>query len=209
MTATDETSERRASPGLPVLVAAVVSGVAGYVVLVLTARVLSPGDNADFLVFWGALFGVFGVLIGLGSETTRAVFAAAHTSPSSRTATGVGAAALPAGLALGAVVLAVLGLSGALWGPRLFGERWPDLLLALLLGVALFTVHCALAGAAAGLGQWSSYATLVSVEASTRLLLSVLAVALGAGVVGLSWAVAAACGAWLVLSIGSSRYREA
>ena len=39
-----------------VLGAAVVSGIAGYLVLVLTARHLDVADNADFLVFWGALF---------------------------------------------------------------------------------------------------------------------------------------------------------
>ena len=58
-----------------VLAAAVVSGIAGYLVLVLTARHLDAAENADFLVFWAALFSVFGVLVGIASETTRAVFA--------------------------------------------------------------------------------------------------------------------------------------
>ena len=58
-----------------VLAAAVVSGIAGYLVLVLTARHLDAAENADFLVFWAALFSVFGVLVGIATETTRAVFA--------------------------------------------------------------------------------------------------------------------------------------
>ncbi|KRF36530.1 hypothetical protein [Nocardioides sp. Soil805] len=202
--AADETPVRRGSPGLPVVVAAVVSGVVGYAVLVLAARDLSASDNADFLVFWGALFGVFGVLVGLTSEGTRSVFAAGVGA-----STGPGARVVPTALLLGGAVVAVLGLSGPLWAPHLFGDRWLALLPALLVGVALFTVHSALGGATAGSGEWTAYATLVGVESTSRLLLCAVAVVAGARVVGLSWAVAAACGAWIVLSLASARYRRA
>jgi hypothetical protein len=189
---------------VPVLLAAVISGVAGYVVLVLAARELSASDNADFLVFWGALFGVFGALVGLTSEVTRSVFAAGTGAAASNAARVV-----PTSMVLGGVVVAVLGLSGPLWAPHLFGSRWVGLLVALLVGVALFTVHAALGGAAAGLEQWSSYATLVSVESTTRLLLAAVVIATGTHVLGLAWAVAAACGSWLVLSLVSARLRRA
>ncbi len=122
-----------------VLGAAVVSGVAGYVVLVLTARFLDAAENADFLVFWGAMFGVFGVLIGISSETTRAVFAGRESA-----AAGVRVVPISAALGVGSVV--VLGLTGLWWGPHLFGPRWQTLLPVLLLGVALFAVHCGLGG---------------------------------------------------------------
>ncbi len=204
MAAPDETSARRASPGLPVIGAAVVSGIAGYAVLVLAARVLSASDNADFLVFWGALFGVFGALIGITSETTRAVFAAGVSSSSV-----VGARVFPAALALGGIVVITLGSTSPWWAAHLFGDRWTLLVPALLVGVVLFTVHSALGGATAGLGHWTSYATLVSVESSTRLVLAFVAMVAGAGVVGLSWSVALACGAWLVVSLVSVRCRQA
>jgi O-antigen/teichoic acid export membrane protein len=83
-----------------VLGAAVVSGVAGYVVLVLTARFLDAAENADFLVFWGALFGVFGVLIGISSETTRAVFASPEGA-----AVGVRVVPISAALGVGSVAV--------------------------------------------------------------------------------------------------------
>lgn len=202
--AADETPVRRGSPGLPVVMAALVSGVVGYAVLVLAARELSASDNADFLVFWGALFGVFGVLVGLTSEVTRSVFAAGVGSSA-----GSGARVVPTALALGGSVVAVLALTGPLWAPHLFGDPWLALLAALLVGVALFTVHSALGGATAGSEEWTSYATLVSVESTSRLVLGAVAVAAGARVVGLSWAVATACGAWIVLSLVSARYRRA
>ena len=48
--------------------AAVVNGVSGYLVLLIAARTLSPAENADFLVFWGALFALFGVLVGIAGR---------------------------------------------------------------------------------------------------------------------------------------------
>ena len=69
---------------LSVLGAALTSGLAGYVVLVLAARGLDPAVNAQFLVFWGTVFGFFGVLIGVTTETTRTVFASRGTTGTTR-----------------------------------------------------------------------------------------------------------------------------
>lgn len=197
--ATEGTSEQRDGAGPAVLAAAAVSGVAGYVVLVIVARHLSPAANAEFLVFWGALFAVFGVLIGIATETTRAI----HSGSLGR---GDGRARLlpeVALLALAAVV--VLGLTGLVWAPRVFGDGWSPLLGALLAGVVLFVGHCLVAGTAAGKGDWTTYSLLVGAEASTRLVLVVVAVAVGALVGGLAWAVALACGAWLAVSLLPTR----
>jgi hypothetical protein len=185
-----------------VLGAAVVSGVAGYVVLVLTARFLDAAENADFLVFWGALFGVYGVLIGISSETTRAVFA----SPEGAT---VGVRVMPVSVALGVGSVAVLGSTGLWWAPHLFGPRWQTLLPVLLLGVALFAVHCGLAGAVAGRAEWDRYASLVAAEPTVRVLAVALVATVGASVAGFAVACAAASGTWLLFMVASRHYRSA
>ena len=193
---TEDAARRRGGAGA-VLAASAVSGLAGYVVLVVVARHLSPADNADFLVFWGALFGVFGVLIGIATETTRAVHARSE-APSS---------ASPGGLVLPEVALLVaaagvlLAASGVAWAPRLLGGSWPTLLAALVVGSLLFASHCFVAGTAAGRGDWSSYSLLVGAEASTRLVLVAAAVVVGARVPGLAWVVSLACGTWLLLAL--------
>ena len=200
---TAEAPGRRGGPALTVLAASVVSGVSGYVVLVAVARHLSPADNADFLVFWGALFGVFGVVIGVATETTRTVHAAADA------ATVPGARVLPEVVRLTAVAALVLAATGLLWGPRLLGPAWPELLAALVVGTLLFTGHCVVAGTAAGQGRWSAYSLLVAAEATTRLALVAVAVVAGALVGGLAWVVALACGTWLVVSlVPAARVRE-
>ena len=127
--------------------AAVVSGLAGYVVLVLAARVLGPETNASFLVFWGAVYGVFGALVGVTAETTRAVFSAPP-----RAATVV----FPVVLGLVGAVATVVSLSGLLWAPMLFGESWEILLAAMSVGIVLFGLQAGFNGAAAGRSAWQT-----------------------------------------------------
>lgn len=185
----------------PVLVAALVSAVAGYVVLVLAARALDPAANARFLVFWGAMFAVFGTLIGITTETTRTVFAG-------RDDRAAGARLVPVTLSVGGVIATVVGLSGPLWAPELFGDDWPVLLAAMVVGVVLFVVHATLGGAAAGLAEWRTYSTLVGLESVVRLVLCAVVVAVGAHANALAWAVAGACGTWVLLSAVSPGLRR-
>jgi O-antigen/teichoic acid export membrane protein len=193
--ATEEAPGQRSGAAPAVLAAAAVSGIAGYVVLVLVARHLTPEQNAEFLVFWGALFGVFGVLIGIATETTRAVHAASRTPATS------GARVLPEVVLLAGAVGVVLGASGLVWAPAVLGPEWPQLLAALVVGTVLFASHCFVAGTAAGRGRWSTYALLVGAESVIRLVLVVAAALAGALVGGLAWAVSLACGTWLLVSL--------
>jgi len=54
-------------------VAAVVAALASYGVLVVVARTLGVAENSSFLVFWSLLYLLFGMLMGIYTETTRAV----------------------------------------------------------------------------------------------------------------------------------------
>lgn len=187
-----------------VLAAAVVSGIAGYLVLVLTARHLDAAENADFLVFWAALFSVFGVLVGIASETTRAVFAG-----ESEATTSGGVRVVPVVAAIGVATAVVLGVSGLWWGSHLFGDRWTDLLPVLLVGVVLFAVHCGLGGALAGRSEWDRYAALVAAESTVRVLAVAVVAVVGASVVGFAAASSLATGTWLLFVLVSTRCRRA
>ncbi len=202
-----EAAAPAAVPGRTVVVlgAAVVSGIAGYVVLVLTARFLDPVENADFLVFWGALFGVFGVLIGISSETTRAVFAARG---SAEPLADRRARIIPVSAAIGLLTVVVLGLSGLWWAEHLFGERWQVLLPVMLVGVALFSLHCGVAGTLAGRSEWGRYATLVAAEPTVRVTAVALVAATTASVGGFAAASSLAAGTWVVFVLVSRRYRS-
>ena len=175
---------------MPLLVAAGVSGVAGYVVLLVAARVLDPATNASFLVFWGAVYAVFGALVGQTTETTRAVYASGGRGPTT-------VWPVLSGLAVGTATL--VGVSGLLWAPHLFGDPWPGLLSAMVVGIVLFSLQAGVNGAASGSSAWGTYSLSVGSESVMRLVLCALAAALGGHLLGLAWGVVLACATWTVL----------
>ena len=189
------------SPTALVLGAALVSGLSGYVALILAARSLSPADNAQFLVFWGVVFAMYGVLIGVTTETTRAVSAAVgQTSGPVRL--------MPVLLGFSLALVAAVGVTGAVWAPHVFGPHWTALLGATVVGTALFSVHVAVAGVASGRRAWSGYSLLVAGETATRLALFAVVAAVAANVAGFAFASAVASGFWLLTTLFSRRYRD-
>lgn len=189
------------SPTALVLGAALISGVSGYLALILAARALSPADSAHFLVFWGVVFAMYGVLIGVTTEATRAVSASRATGTD-------GTRLVPVAIGFGLTFVAVVGTSGLLWAPRVFGPDWAPLLGATVLGTTLFSVHVVVAGAATGRGAWSGYSLLVAGETATRLVLFVVAAVMVAGVAGFAFASAVASGFWVAATLASRRYRH-
>jgi hypothetical protein len=190
-----------ASPTALVLGAALVSGVSGYLALILAARALTPADSAHFLVFWGVVFAMYGVLIGVTTETTRAI-------STTRDAGTAGTRLMPVAVGFGLVLVAVVALSGLLWAEPVFGPHWAPLLGATVIGTTLFSVHVAVAGVATGRGAWSGYSLLVAGETATRLVLFVVVAALFAGVTGFALASAVASGFWIAATLASRRYRH-
>ena len=185
--------------------ASAISAVAGYVILVITARALGPERNADFLLFWSILFGLFGVLGGLQQETTRSVRSAElGTLPSQRPVH-----VLPVSLLVGLGAGAVVGATSFMWSvPALGSGSWP-VVVVLCLAAPAFAGHSAMVGALTGHRSWRVYSALVSSEATVRLLLVVLVVLAGATVHGLEIACSAAAAVWTVFVVVSSTARRA
>lgn len=194
-------SQLTSSPTALALGAALVSGLSGYVALILAARTLSPAENADFLVFWGAVFAMYGVLIGVTTEATRAVSSMRDRSAGTTLL-------MPVVLWFALTLVAIVGLTGALWAPPTFGTHWAALLAATVLGTTLFSGHVAVAGVASGRGAWSGYSLLVAGETATRLVLFGVVVVLAGGVIGFALASAVASGFWLAATLASRRYRD-
>lgn len=175
-------------------VASFVAALAGYAVLVVVARVLSPVENAEFLVFWSLLFAGFGVLAGLQQEATRGVAAAtAHGADGGRGAR-VLAWSLVAGLAVAAAVAAV----APVWFPRLLAGQPRLVVGAVCVPLALFSGHAAAVGTLAGGRRWPASAGLIAGESLVRLVVVAAAAIAGVGLVGLEVAVGVSAATWLV-----------
>ena len=201
--ARQQTITRRGAAGVGL--ASAIAAVSGYLILVITARALGPERNADFLLFWALMFGMFGVLGGLQQETTRSVRSAElGTLPSPRPARVVRSSLL-VGLAAGAVVAA----TSFIWSvPALGSGSWP-VVVALCLAAPAFAGHSAMVGALTGHRSWRVYTALVSSEAMVRLLLVVLVVLAGATTHGLEIASSAAAAVWTIFIVVSSTARRA
>ena len=201
--ARQRTITRRGAAGVGL--ASVISALSGYLILVIAARALGPERNADFLVFWALMFGLFGILGGLQQETTRSVSSSDLGTPLSKRPVHV----LPVSVLVGIGAAVVVGATSALWStPTLGPGSWP-LVIALCLAAPAFAGDSALVGALAGQRSWRMYSAVVSSEAISRLLFVGLAVLAGATTHGLEIASAAASAVWIVFSLGSSAGRRA
>jgi O-antigen/teichoic acid export membrane protein len=184
-----------------VALASIVAAAGGYVVLVLASRTLTRADNADFLAFWSLMFGVFGALAGVQTETTRGVRRA-------RQGAVHGARAMPIALGVGVALAAALAATSPVWSARVLGEDSGTDLALVLVATVLFAGHSSQAGALSGTGAWPRFADLVSLEAVLRVLATVAAAALGAATGGFEAAAVAGVFAWLLLLVAPT-YRRA
>lgn len=124
------------SAGRKVAVAGVIAGVTGLAVQLIAANSLTPEANARFLIFWSLLFGVYGVLTGLQTESTRAVRAtltsasggapgasgAASRAPASPTTPGRHPRVLPVGLGIGMLTSVLLAATSPWWSSGILAD---------------------------------------------------------------------------------------
>lgn len=167
-----------------------VASVAGYLLVVLVGRILSPADYVHFMSFWGVIFGIGGSLSVLEQEAAR------QTTPGSDEERPTVHA-----IAVSAAVLAGLVAAVTLLPPvatRLYGQPDPTIGLVVLLGTVGFAVQFAVRGMLMGSGAVRHYSGIVVAEAMARLLV-LLALLLAVGVDLTTAAVAVGAGSFVWL----------
>ena len=198
---------------------AVASGIAAFSGLAISwvvAQSLTPAETAQFLVFWGLLFSVYGTLSGIQSETTRAVGNALHrvrSRPNSEQSERVQPADAPrmivAGLVVGLCVAVLILLTSPAWAERLIPTGHPWTLVASAAAAVAYAGHATMAGGSAGNGDWPIYSRLMSLESIVRLAAVGIVVAFASSLVGVQYACLAAAGVWLAFLAVSRRARLA
>lgn len=170
-----------------VLAATLVSGISGYVVMLVVARALGPADYSVFGVFWSALFLIVGVLFGLQQEATRATSEAltAKRDPLVRSSMWV-----LAGSAAIAVVVIVLG-SSAWWAPQTLGPENAGLAIQIAFGSGANAVVATLTGVLAGARLWRHVGSIIATDGVIRLTAVLSTLTLTTSPVALAWAVVA------------------
>ncbi|GGU21917.1 lipopolysaccharide biosynthesis protein [Lentzea flava] len=185
--------------GIAVLIAAGL----GYPILLVTARLLEPADNAIFLAFWGIVFGVGSALSPVEQELSRL---AAEADVAGRRAG-------PTVVRTVVVAAVVVGLFGLVMAIPAISERqygaYSALAVVALASSLGFAVQFGVRGLLIGSHQAKPFGGLVVTEAAVRIVLVGAFAVLGwSGVVPLAVAVAAGSFAFLPFALPARRLVE-
>lgn len=88
---------------------------------------------------------------------------------------------MPINAVVGVALAAVVAVTSPAWARVVFESDRVESVLLLAAGVAAFGLYAGLGGMLSGLGRWGFFSALLIVDALTRLLLTVMAVAAGSG----------------------------
>lgn len=186
--------------------ASAIAAASGLLITFVVARTLDPAETAQFLIFWSLLFGLFGILSGIQSETTRAVRSTAMGGERGR---GGAARVLPAGMLVGSGVSVLLLVTSIFWAGAVLPAGQPWVLLAIGVAGVAYSGHVTLAGASAGSQDWRLYSWLMALESVIRLAAVVVVAFLTASLVGLELACTLGALVWTAFILTSRSARTA
>ena len=193
-----------------IMAASITAAASSLLITVISARTLTVAQNKEFLVFWGFMFGIFGVISGIQTESTRAALAGRKTAADpvepAEPAGPPGPAAparrrariLATALLLGLVIAALTLLAAPAWVPSLTPSTGPLTAALIAAGVWGYAGQASLSGVLAGTRSWNLYSALMAAEALLRLLLVLLVAVVVSSLIGLEAAAAAPALVWLL-----------
>ena len=196
-----------------IMAASITAAASSLLITVISARTLTVAQNKEFLVFWGFMFGIFGVISGIQTESTRAALAGRKTAAEpveSAEPSGPPRPAAPArrrarilatALLLGLVIAALTLLTAPAWVPSLTPSTGPLTAALIAAGVWGYAGQASLSGVLAGTRSWNLYSALMAAEALLRLLLTLLVAVVVSSLIGLEAAAAAPALVWLLFLI--------
>lgn len=209
--ATTEDTESRtrvtAGHATGIMAASVTAAASSLLITVISARTLTVAQNKEFLVFWGFMFGIFGVISGIQTESTRAALAGRKTAAEPAEPSGLPGPAAPArrrarilttALLLGLVIAALTLLAAPAWVPSLTPSTGPLTAALIAAGVWGYAGQASLSGVLAGTRSWNLYSALMAAEALLRLLLTLLVAVVVSSLIGLEAAAAVPALVWLL-----------
>lgn len=155
--------------------ALVISGISGFVVTLIAARVLEPARYAEFSTAWASLYMLVAALNGIQQEVSRSIAAHVAVEDVSRTREE------PIGLLRAAVVCTMVWSLAVCVILCVVVPRLPQFATLWLLVPAGFFIagEMLICGLLAGMGRMQEFAYVLILEASTRFLLFVVAAVWG------------------------------
>lgn len=172
---------------LAILATSLIAALTSLLGTVIAQRLLPGEDVTDFMIFWSAIFAVYGVVSGVQQEVTRAV-SSYHVKTASGDSAISGVYVVPVAGIIGAVIAVILALTSFGWASATFSRDTTATVILLCVGAALYAMHSAYNGASAGRERWYLYSALGSAECIWRL----VAMAFAGVIIGTSLAIKSA-----------------
>lgn len=161
--------------------ATVLVAASGYLILIVAAHALGKANYEIFLVYWGFFFALTGFLDGLMQETTRAVTARRNVEEANAHRESGAPHTRP--IRAAALIAVIFAAFIALTSPLYIGKMAPDtpVLGATLLavGLASYAFQALLCGLLSAALAWNRFALLITIDSVSRLVLALVALALG------------------------------
>lgn len=201
-TAQNRTAETKSGPLISrrdaslLSVASIIAGLSSLLAMFVVARTVTASQYADFLLFWACIFVVFGMINGIQNESTRAAsYASLKGSSSDHKDANVLLVALVTGLSVAGLIVLITwvavtaGASDELVHP----------LLIVAFAAAVFSGQAAIAGSAAGTGNWLVASGILSGDAIIRTAAVTVVALISGDLFSIEVAVAAGVVTWLVM----------
>lgn len=188
---------------LAILMGSVVAGLSVFVTTWLANQVLTGADLNEFLMFWAALFLVYGIIGSLQQEVARAVGNARIKGITD------GAKIAPVAALFGVLAAVAVVATSPKWASEKMVSA-PVIGVALIaFGVIFYSIQPAMCGGAAAQRSWYLFAGLSGGEAVWRLVAVAAVTVLSASLVNLELAVVSPILLWVVFIIFSKNARRA
>lgn len=209
----EEPTEAVISRGQSLFITAssIISAGTTFLVTWLAARSLTVEDNKDFLVFWSLTSLVFATLLGVQQESARLIGSDQLSQQKKATRAPGESTYNPLVVATWVGITCALTFAALtpVWlGTVLPAGDWRTVLLITLV-TAVYACHVYCIGVMAGTRAWTEYALLISTGGIFCFLCTLLASALGAGLLAFQLSFLATAFLWLVFVVFSPRVRGA
>lgn len=153
---------------LAILATSLVAALTSLLATVIAQRLLPGEEVTDFMIFWSAIFAVYGVVSGVQQEVTRAV-SSYRVKTASDASVEPGVYVVPAAGVIGIIIAVILAITSFGWSSTIFLRDTTATVVLLCVGAALYAIHSAYNGASAGRERWYLYSAIGSAECIWRL----------------------------------------
>lgn len=177
---------------MAILLSSIIAAASVFITTFIANRVLGGEELNEFLMFWSALFLVYGIIGSLQQEVTRAVGNARLRKVSN------GARVVSVAVSFGVVLAALTALSSPVWAPDKMKTAPVIGVFLIAVSVIFYAVQPSMTGSAAAQKSWYLFAGLSGGEALWRLVAMAIAAFFWGSVVSLEAATVSAVFVWVI-----------